>query len=63
MADTKGESGWLLSTTWASPRSVTRRDFLKMGVLTGAALGVGGALTGALAPAAATDGGTSDGGG
>ncbi len=40
-------------------RLVTRRDFLKTGVLAGAALGVGGALTGSLAACGTT---TSDSG-
>jgi branched-chain amino acid transport system substrate-binding protein len=40
-------------------RLVTRRDFLRTGVLAGAALGVGGALTGSLAACGTT---TSDGG-
>ena len=41
---------------------VSRRDFLKMGALAGAALGVGGGLTGALA-ACGSSGGDSSGGG
>ena len=44
-------------------RPVTRRDFLKTGVLAGAALGVGGALTGSLAACGTTssDSGSSSG--
>ena len=44
-------------------RLVTRRDFLKTGVLAGAALGVGGALTGSLAACGTTssDSGSSSG--
>ena len=41
---------------------VSRRDFLKMGALAGAALGVGGGLTGALA-ACGSDSDSSGGGG
>ena len=44
-------------------KKVSRRDFLKIGALTGAALGVGGGLTGALAACGSDTGSTSDGGG
>jgi nitrous oxide reductase len=42
-------------------RLVTRRDFLKTGALAGAALGVGGALTGSLAACGTTSSGGSSG--
>ena len=43
-------------------KKVSRRDFLKIGALTGAALGVGGGLTGALAACGSDSGSTADGG-
>ncbi len=42
---------------------VSRRDFLKMGALAGAALGVGGGLTGALAACGGSDSDSSGGSG
>ena len=50
------------TTDGLAGKKVSRRDFLKIGALTGAALGVGGGLTGALAACGSDSGSTADGG-